>query len=74
MIIRMLNVGENTGQLEEQLSYISNYYYEKVDYISQNIAKMIEPLLISFVGIFMLIIILGLMGPIYNLISAVGKS
>jgi len=74
MIIRMLDVGENTGQLEEQLSYISNYYYEKVDYISQNIAKMIEPLLISFVGIFMLIIILGLMGPIYNLISAVGKS
>ncbi|WP_299239137.1 type II secretion system F family protein [Sulfurihydrogenibium sp.] len=74
MIIRMLNVGENTGQLEEQLSYISNYYYEKVDYISQNIAKMIEPLLISFVGIFMLIIILGLMGPIYNLISVVGKS
>jgi len=74
MIIRMLDVGENTGQLEEQLSYISNYYYEKVDYISQNIAKMIEPLLISFVGIFMLIIILGLMGPIYNLISVVGKS
>ena len=74
MIIRMLDVGENTGQLEEQLSYISNYYYEKVDYISQNIAKMIEPLLISFVGIFMLIIILGLMGPIYNLVSAVGKS
>jgi type II secretory pathway component PulF len=74
MIIRMLSVGENTGQLEEQLSYISNYYYEKVDYISQNIAKMIEPLLISFVGIFMLIIILGLMGPIYNLISVVGKS
>jgi len=74
MIIRMLDVGENTGQLEEQLSYISNYYYEKVDYISQNIAKMIEPLLISFVGIFMLIIIIGLMGPIYNLISVVGKS
>jgi type II secretory pathway component PulF len=74
MIIRMLSVGENTGQLEEQLSYISNYYYEKVDYISQNIAKMIEPLLISFVGVFMLMIILGLIGPIYDLISFVGKN
>lgn len=74
MIIRMLNIGENTGRLEEQLEYISNFYYDKVDYISQNIAKMIEPLLISILGIFMLIIILGLIGPIYNLISAVNKT
>ncbi|MBX0313208.1 MAG: type II secretion system F family protein [Sulfurihydrogenibium sp.] len=73
MIIRMLNVGENTGQLEEQLNYIANYYYEKVDYISQNIAKIIEPLLISFVGLFMLMIILGLIGPIYDLISVVSR-
>lgn len=74
MIIRMLNIGENTGRLEEQLEYISNFYYDKVDYISQNIAKMIEPLLISILGIFMLIIILGLIGPIYDLISTVNKT
>ncbi|GAB6072287.1 type II secretion system F family protein [Venenivibrio stagnispumantis] len=73
MIIRMIYIGENTGQLEEQLNYISDYYYGKVNYISQNIAKMIEPILISMMGIFMLIIILGLLGPIYNLISVVGK-
>ena len=73
MIIRMLNIGENTGSLEEQLDYIAGYYYNKVDYISQNMAKLIEPLLLTFVGIFMLILILGLMGPIYNLISTVGK-
>ncbi len=73
MIVRMLNIGENTGSLEEQLNYISEYYYNKVDYISQNMAKLIEPLLLTFVGIFMLILILGLMGPIYNLISTVGK-
>ncbi|MFN3788268.1 MAG: type II secretion system F family protein, partial [Sulfurihydrogenibium azorense] len=73
MIIRMLNIGENTGSLEEQLEYIAGYYYNKVDYISQNMAKLIEPLLLTFVGVFMLILILGLMGPIYNLISTVGK-
>ena len=69
----MLNIGENTGSLEEQLEYIAGYYYNKVDYISQNMAKLIEPLLLTFVGVFMLILILGLMGPIYNLISTVGK-
>lgn len=74
MIIRMLNIGENTGSLEEQLEYISGYYYKKLDYVSQNISKLIEPILLTVVGIFMLIIILGLIGPIYQLISDINKT
>lgn len=74
MIIRMIDIGENAGSLEEQFEFISSYYYERLDYITQNIAKMIEPIVMIFVGIFMLIIILGLMGPIYDLISKIGKS
>ncbi|MCX7738207.1 MAG: type II secretion system F family protein [Hydrogenothermaceae bacterium] len=74
MIIRMISIGENTGSLEEQFEYISSYYYGKVDYITQNIAKMIEPIVMMFVGVFMLVIILGLMGPIYNLISSIAKT
>ncbi len=73
LIIRMVNIGEQTGQLENQLEYISDYYYDKVDYISQNIAKMIEPILIGVLGLFLLILVLGLIGPIYQLISNVGR-
>ena len=73
LIIRMINVGEETGQLENQLKYISDYYYNKVDYISQNIAKMIEPILIGILGLFLLILVLGLIGPIYQLVSNLGK-
>ena len=73
LIIRMINVGEQTGQLENQLKYIADYYYNKVDYISQNIAKMIEPILIGFLGLFLLILVLGLIGPIYQLVSNLGK-
>jgi type II secretory pathway component PulF len=73
LIIRMISIGEQTGKLDEQLNYISKYYYDKVDYISQNIAKMIEPIVIGIIGAFMLIIMLGLIGPIYELISNVTK-
>jgi type II secretory pathway component PulF len=73
LIIRMISIGEQTGKLDEQLNYISKYYYEKVDYISQNIAKMIEPIVIGIIGGFMLIIMLGLIGPIYELINSVAK-
>ena len=73
IIIRMISIGEQAGRLDEQLNYISNYYYDKVDYLSQNIAKMIEPIVIGIVGGFMLIIMLGLVGPIYDLIAEVSK-
>ncbi len=73
LIIRMINVGEQTGQLESQLKYIAEYYYNKVDYISQNIAKMIEPILIGILGLFLLILVLGLIGPIYQLVSNLSK-
>ncbi|WP_029521119.1 type II secretion system F family protein [Persephonella sp. IF05-L8] len=73
VITRMISIGEQAGQLDEQLNYISNYYYNKVDYLAQNISKMIEPIIIGIVGAFMLIIMLGLIGPIYDLISQVSK-
>lgn len=73
VIIRMVYIGEISGHLDEQLNYISNYYYDRVDYIAQNIAKMIEPIVIGVVGGFMLIIMIGLVGPIYDLISQVSK-
>ena len=73
LIIRMISVGEQTGGLDEQLSYIASYYYNKVEYISQNIAKMIEPIIIGILGAFMLLIVLGLIGPIYQLISTVSQ-
>ncbi len=73
LIIRMIAIGEQTGALDEQLNYISNYYYNKVEYISQNIAKMIEPIIIGIVGGFMLIVMLGFIGPIYDLISQIGR-
>ncbi len=73
LIIRMISIGEQSGHLDEQLRYISDYYYNKVNYLSQNIAKMIEPVVIGIVGGFMLIIMLGLIGPIYDLITQVSK-
>jgi len=69
IILRMISIGEQTGNLDSQLDNVAQYYYYKVDYIATNISKMIEPLIIGFIGIFMLIIMLGLMGPIFSLIS-----
>ncbi|MCX6076483.1 MAG: type II secretion system F family protein [Campylobacterales bacterium] len=66
---RMMSVGESSGTLEPQLELISEHYYEKVDYYAENIGKIIEPIVLIIVGGFMALIMLGLMGPIYDLAS-----
>ncbi len=68
-MLRMMSVGEAAGTLDAQLHIISSYYYERVDYYAQNIGKVIEPVVLIFVGAFMTLVIVGLMGPMYDLIS-----
>ncbi|RJQ46751.1 MAG: type II secretion system F family protein [Nitrospiraceae bacterium] len=73
LVVRMISIGESTGNLNEQLNYLSEYYLKKLDDISQKMGKLIEPIIIIIIGSIFLIIILGLMAPIYDLISEVGK-
>jgi type II secretory pathway component PulF len=67
--IRMIGVGESSGSLDSQLKLISEHYYERVNYFAENIGKVIEPVVLIFVGGFMALVIAGLMGPMYDLIS-----
>ena len=69
--IRMMGVGESAGSLDSQLKMISSHYYDRVDYFAENIGKVIEPVVLIFVGGFMALVIAGLMGPMYDLISNV---
>lgn len=73
LMVRMVAVGEETGSLDVQFSYLARYYYNKLDYITQNIAKIIEPAIIITVGLFMVIIMISLLLPVYDLISNIGR-
>jgi type II secretory pathway component PulF len=72
MVFRMLSIGETTGNLGEQLDYLAEYYLKKLDDISVKMGKLIEPIIIIFIGGIFMVIILGLIAPIYDLISGVG--
>ncbi len=71
IVVRMISIGETTGNLTEQLNYLSEYFLNKLDDISQKMGKMIEPIIITVIGGMFLVIILGLLSPIYNLISGI---
>jgi len=71
-VIRMINIGEMSGSLSDQLAYISDNYRDKLSIIVSTIGKTIEPLVLVVAGVMFAIIIAGLFLPIYDLISKVG--
>jgi len=70
-VVRMISVGENSGTLSEQLTYIAEQYQRKLCIIVATIGKAIEPLIIVVAGGIFAVIIIGLFLPIYDLVSKV---
>lgn len=71
--IRMVAVGESTGRLDEQMKILSKFYYEEVQNILTTLTKILEPVILVIAGLIFFIIIVALIGPIYELISQMGK-
>ncbi|MBC8413201.1 MAG: type II secretion system F family protein [Nitrospira sp.] len=73
MVIRMVSIGESTGNMPEQLDYLSGYFLAKLDDLAEKMGKLIEPIIIIIVGSMFMIIIMGLLAPIYNLVAGAGS-
>jgi MSHA biogenesis protein MshG len=71
VVIQMITVGEETGELNELLIEIAGMYERETDYSIKGLATAIEPLLIVFIGILVLLLALGVYLPIWNLSDAV---
>lgn len=73
LVVQMMAVGEETGQLDSMLSKVSDYYDTDVEYALRNLATMIEPILLLFVGGMVLFLALGIFLPMWNLMSLFKK-
>ncbi|WP_035587026.1 type II secretion system F family protein [Hippea jasoniae] len=70
---RMTAVGEETGNMDEQLNRLADYYYQKVRALVDVIGKLIEPVILIFIGVLFVFFVLALMSPIYNMIGNIGR-
>jgi type IV pilus assembly protein PilC len=66
MVVRMVKVGEESGNLTVVLEQVSEFYTKDVDEAIQGLITMIEPMLTSIMGIVILWIAVGVFGPIYD--------
>lgn len=67
MVVRMVSVGEQTGELEKMLSKIADFYDAQVDAAVSGLTSMIEPLIIAFLGVVIGTIVICMFLPIFQI-------
>ncbi len=72
MVVQMINVGEQTGGLDEMLTKIADFYDEEVDAAVSALISALEPLMIVVLGVVVGGMIVAMYLPIFDMISAVG--
>lgn len=66
MFTGMIQVGENTGNLEQNLLYLADYYESEVDEGLKNLISILEPVLLLFMGLAVGFVALAIITPIYK--------
>lgn len=71
LVLQMIAVGEETGQVDDMLDEVAGFYEREVAYDIDRLSSMVEPILIVAVGIMVLILALGVFLPMWELSSAI---
>lgn len=72
MVVNMVEVGEETGELDKMLIKISNMYDDEVDALVGTMMSLLEPILIVGMGAAVGFIVIALFMPLVNMISSFG--
>ncbi|TFW71461.1 MSHA biogenesis protein MshG [Methylotenera oryzisoli] len=67
IVLQMIAVGEESGSLDDLMEEIADMYQRDVEYEIKTLGAQIEPILIVFLGVMVLILALGIFLPIWDL-------
>ncbi|HZF13354.1 MAG TPA: type II secretion system F family protein [Thermoanaerobaculia bacterium] len=72
MVVQMINVGEQTGALDQMLSKIADFYEDEVDTAVEGLMKLMEPVMIAVLGAVIGTIVAAMYLPLYSVLSKIG--
>ena len=71
MVVQMVNVGEQTGALDQMLSKIADFYEEEVDTAVAGLMKLLEPVMIVVLGGIIGTIVTAMYMPMYAILQKI---
>ena len=69
LVLQMIGVGEESGQVDTLLTEVAEFYEREVDYDLKTLSDRIEPIMIVIMAGFVLILALGIFLPMWNMYS-----
>ena len=73
MVSNLVGVGEETGDLQSMMGKVADYYDEEVDEATKKLLNLMEPAIIIFMAVFVVIIVLSIYLPMINMTKAFDK-
>lgn len=73
MVSNLVGVGEETGDLQSMMGKVADYYDEEVDEATKKLLNLMEPAIIIFMAVFVVIIVLAIYLPMINMTKAFDK-
>lgn len=70
MVIQMIAIGEETGQLDKMLEKIADFYESDIDDLAGRLSSMLEPLLIGGLGVIVGFIVLSILLPVFDIVTS----
>ena len=67
IVLQMIAVGEEAGELDDLMQEVADMYQREIDYELKGLSASIEPVMITFLGVLVLILALGVFLPIWDL-------
>lgn len=71
MVVQMVNVGEQTGSMEEMLTKIADFYDGEVDTAVASLTTLLEPIIIVILGVVIGGLVVALYLPIFRLVTVI---
>ena len=72
MVYHMIEIGEETGNMEDMLDKVASYYDEEVESATEALLAAMEPLIIIVMAVIVVPIVLAIMMPMYSLYDSIG--
>ncbi len=73
MVVHMVSIGEETGELEDMLENIAEYYEEEVAEATEQMMAVMEPLIIVVLAVIVGVIIMAILQPMLTLYDSIGN-